>query len=153
MSNQVLFINGLLNHIFEYSEGNTISLNEKNNPRYSNLRLVNKLWNDTILKKWKIKYETINTIDNVIYQIEKVLECGNCDGCMCFHLGTSGGENQMAHYGGCFPEEFESEDEFQVRINNLQIGNTKYVDYQSKKRDREEDFMEGRLNKRCCPLY
>jgi len=153
MSNQVLFINGLLNHIFEYSEGNTISLNEKNNPRYSNLRLVNKLWNDTILKKWKIKYETINTIDNVIYQIEKVLECGNCDGCMCFHLGTSGGENQMAHYGGCFPEEFESEEEFQVRINNLQIGNTKYVDYQSKKRDREEDFMEGRLNKRCCPLY
>ena len=153
MSNQVLFINGLLNHIFEYSEGNTLSLKEKVNPRYSDLRLVNKLWNDTILKKWNIKYETISVIDNVIYQLEKVLECGNCDGCMCFHLETSGGENQMAHYGGCFPDEWETKEEFNERVNSLKIGNTYFLDYQEKKRKREEVWMDGKLNKRCCPLY
>lgn len=153
MSNQVLFISDIINHIFEFSEGNTLSLNQKINPRYSNLRLVNKVWNNTILKKWKIKYETMNVIDNVIYQIEKVLECGNCEGCICFHLGTGGGENQMAHYGGCFPEEWESKEEFNMRINNLKIGNIKFLDYQERKRKREEDWMEGKLNKRFCPLY
>lgn len=156
MTNQVLLnsgLEGIIHHIFEYSEGKTLNFEEKENPRYSNLRLVNKFWNNIILKKWEIKYQALNLIDNIVYDIEKVLECGNCQGCMCFHLGTSGGENQMAHSGGCFPGEWESEEEFQERINNLQIGNTKYVDYQSKKRDREEDFMEGRLNKRSCPLY
>ena len=143
----------IINHIFEYAEGNTLTFEKKETPRYSNLRLVNKLWNKIILDRWDIRYLTYEIIDQQIYNIEFILECGGCNGCMCFHQETSGGENQIAHYGGCMADECESEDEFEERINNLSIGGVKYQDYQDRKRKREEDLYEGKISKKACLLY
>ena len=126
----------IINNIIEYQEGNTLELN----PRYSNLRLVSKDWNQIILNQWKIKNKIGNILNDLIYQLEFVLESGACSGCMCFLRNESGGENQLAHYGGCFADDFETESDFEERQNNLKIGDTKFKDYNSLKRKREEDY-------------
>lgn len=141
----------LTNHIFEYVEGNVLSFEEKKTPRYSDLRLINKFCNKIILDKWDAKYFVLELVDEQIDKIQFVLECGGCSGCLSLY-NYSGGENQLAHYGGCMADDYETEEEFQERINNLSIGDTKYIDYQDKKRKREEEF-ESNCNKKFCYMY
>ena len=49
-------------------------------------------------------------------------------------------------------DDWETEQDFEERINNLSIGDIKYLDYQNKKRKREELF-EKRGNKKFCYMY
>lgn len=129
----------IINNIFEYIEGDTINLEYAETPLYSELREVCSLWNKLIQEKWEHQHIIRKILEEQIYQLECVLECGGCSACMCFLHGTSGGENQMAHYGGCFPEEYQTEEEHQEEKNNLSIGGVKYIDYDRLKRKREED--------------
>ena len=138
----------IINNIIEYNEGDTLSLENKFNPRFSNLRLVTKTWNKLIEKKWKTKSKIINLLNDTIYQLEYTLESGECSGCMCFLKGVSGGENQLAHYGGCFADDYESENEFEERKSNLKIGNVKFKDYQNLKRKRENELYSYQENKK-----
>ena len=136
----------IINNIFEYIEGDTINLDYTKTPLYSKVRTVCSLWNKLIQEKWKHQHIVKNVIQEQIYQLELVLECGGCSACMCFLHGTSGGENQMAHYGGCFPDDYQTEEEHQEELNNLSIGKVKYVEYNNLKRKRENE-EEQYINK------
>jgi len=138
----------IINNIIEFVDGNTIKIEYQETPIYSELRLVCSLWNKLINNKWKVRHKIKNILEEQIYNLELVLESGGCNACMCFLHGTSGGENQMAHYGGCFPDDYETEEEHQQKINNLHIGKVKYVDYEKIKRKREDDYYSYQENKK-----
>ena len=124
----------IINNIIEYQEGNTLELN----PRYSNLRLVSKDWNQIILNQWETKNKIGNILNDLIYQLEFVLESGACSGCMCFLRNESGGENQLAHYGGCFAETLRL-NQILKKDKIILNSDTKFKDYNFKKK--EEDYF------------
>lgn len=138
----------IINNIIEFIEGNTININQTETPLYSELKLVCSLWNKLIINNWKSKHIIKNILEEQIYKLELVLETGGCSACMCFLNGVSGGENQMAHYGGCFPDDYETEEEHQEKINHLNICNVKYIDYDKLKRKREKDLFSYQEKKK-----
>ncbi len=133
------FMGHIINNIFEYLEGNTITIYNKETPLYSEVRTVCTLWNNLIKNKWYSKYKIMNILEDQIDNLEYTLEYGGCSGCRSLFNGW-GGENQMAHYGGCMMDDDEFEDDYLERKNNLSVGNVKYTEYNKLELKRKREY-------------